>query len=192
MVQVLNAFHQPISLEAFLRLPETKPASEYYDGYILQKTMPQGKHSTVQRELTLHIERGLKSQQIARAFPELRCTFGGQSIVPDVSIFTWIRIPRDPDGAVSNQFMIPPDWVIEILSPGQSHGKTTKKILHCLKYGTQMGWLIDPDEATIFIYGSNLFLQVFDRDTLNAPLPVPVFASDLEVTVQDMINWLLE
>jgi len=37
-----------ISLEEFLLLPETEPASEYVDGLIYQKDMPQGKHSTLQ------------------------------------------------------------------------------------------------------------------------------------------------
>lgn len=36
------------SLEDFLQLPETKPASEYIDGRIYQKPMPQGEHSTLQ------------------------------------------------------------------------------------------------------------------------------------------------
>ena len=39
-----------ISLAEFLLLPETKPASEYIDGQIYQKEMPQGKHSTLQFE----------------------------------------------------------------------------------------------------------------------------------------------
>ena len=34
-----------LTLEEFLELPETKPASEYIDGAIRQKPMPQGKHS---------------------------------------------------------------------------------------------------------------------------------------------------
>ena len=37
-------------------------------------------------------------------FPELRCTFAGWSIVPDVSYFVLHRIPREPDGEVSNDF----------------------------------------------------------------------------------------
>lgn len=37
-----------LSLEEFLALPETKPASEYIDGQIYQKPMPQGKHSKLQ------------------------------------------------------------------------------------------------------------------------------------------------
>jgi Uma2 family endonuclease len=31
-----------LSLDEFLLLPETKPASEYIDGQILQKPIPQG------------------------------------------------------------------------------------------------------------------------------------------------------
>jgi Uma2 family endonuclease len=33
-----------LTLAEFLQLPETKPASEYIDGQIIQKPMPQGKH----------------------------------------------------------------------------------------------------------------------------------------------------
>ena len=34
-----------LTLEEFLKLPETKPASEYIEGEILQKSMPKAKHS---------------------------------------------------------------------------------------------------------------------------------------------------
>ncbi|MBD0364037.1 MAG: Uma2 family endonuclease [Coleofasciculus sp. C3-bin4] len=43
---------QSITLEEFLKRPETKPASEYIDGQIIQKPMPQGKHSTIQTEFS--------------------------------------------------------------------------------------------------------------------------------------------
>ena len=70
----------------FLALPEIKPANEFVDGTIYQKPMPQGKHSIIQRELTFSIDRPLRDRQIARAFPELRCTFGDRSTVPDISV----------------------------------------------------------------------------------------------------------
>jgi len=41
-----TTLHQPITLEEFLQLPQTKPASEFIDGYIYTKT--QGKHSRLQ------------------------------------------------------------------------------------------------------------------------------------------------
>ncbi|WP_299409342.1 Uma2 family endonuclease, partial [Acaryochloris sp. IP29b_bin.148] len=164
--------------------------SEYIDGYIVQKPMPQGKHSTIQRDLTMAVEMVLKPQRKGRVFPELRCTFAGRSIVPDIAIFTWERIPRDEDGSIANQFSLAPDWVVEILSPDQS--QATNKILFCLQQGTQLGWLIDPTEQTVLVYASEQALQVFDMDAPDRSLPVPNFALDVHLTVQDMVNWLLD
>ena len=112
---MLQAPSKILTLAEFLQLPDTKPAREYIDGQIIQKPMPQGKHSVIQGELVPAINGVVKSRQIARAFPELRCTFGGRSTVPDIAVFTWNRIPRDENGAVANTFLAAPDWTIEIL-----------------------------------------------------------------------------
>jgi len=179
-----------ITLEEFLKLPETKPSSEYIDGQVIQKPMPQGKHSTIQTEFSTTINATLKPRQIARAFSELRCTFGKRSIVPDISVFIWQRIPRDLSGEIANTFLTPPDWTIEILSPEQSQTRVTKNILHCLNHGTQMGWLIDPDEQTVFVHLPMQRLEVFDDP--KQLLPVPPFANDLMLNVESIFAWLLE
>ena len=46
---------QSLTLEAFLQLPETKPASELMNGQMTQKPMPQGEHSTLQGELVSRV-----------------------------------------------------------------------------------------------------------------------------------------
>lgn len=113
-----------LTLEEFLKLPETKPASEYINGQIIQKPMPQGEHSTIRGELVTVINAVVKPQRIARAFLGLRCTFGQRSTVPDISVFTWDRIPRDENGEIANVFLAAPDWTIELLSPDQSQTKS--------------------------------------------------------------------
>ena len=178
-----------LTLEAFLKQPETKPASEYVDGRAIRKPMPQGKHSKIQRELVLALDVLAKPEKIACAFPELRCTFGDRSIVPDISVFIWNRIPRDENGEIAITFSRAPDWTIEILSPGQSQAKVTKNILHCLKHGTQIGWLIDPDEKAVFIYRPKQEIEVFDEP--NTLLPVPSFAIALDLKIQDVFSCLL-
>ncbi len=177
------------TLEEFLQQPETEPASEYIDGQIIRKPMSQGKHSIVQGELVPAINAVVKPKRLARAFPELRCTFGDRSTVPDIAVFVWSRIPRDENGEVANAFLRAPDWTIEILSPEQSQTRVTKNILHCLKHGTEMGWLIDPDEQTVFVYRPGQAIEVFDEP--DALLPVPAFAIALQLTVKDLFNWLL-
>lgn len=179
-----------LTLEEFLDLPETKPASEYIDGQIIQKPMPQGEHSAIQTELATAINAVLRQQRIARAFSELRCTFGRRSIVPDISVFAWSRIPRKENGGVTNVFPIAPDWTIEILSPDQSQTKVTKNILYCLRHETQIGWLIDPAEQSVFVYLPDQATAVYDEP--EAQLPVPKFAKDFNLTVQNLFSWLLE
>ena len=181
---------QQLTLEEFLALPETKPASEYIDGKIIQKPMPQGKHSSIQTELSTAVNTQLRSQKIARAFSELRCTFGDRSIVPDISVFSWDRIARDQNGEIANIFQLAPNWTIEILSPDQSHTKVTKNILHCLDHGAEMGWLIDPSEKAILVYRPQQQTLVFDQPTNS--LPIPTFAKPIMLTVEGVFNWLLE
>lgn len=178
-----------LTLEEFLQLQETEPVSEYINGQIVPKPMPQGEHSAIQTELATAINAVTRSKQIARAFTELRCTFGERSLVPDISIFTWQQIPRQENGRVANIFTKAPDWTIEILSPDQSQTKVTKNILHCLNYSTQMGWLIDPKEQSVFVYLPDRPTTVFER--LEVRLPVPEFAKDFELTVGELFNWLL-
>lgn len=103
-------------LQEFLKLPETKPAKEFINGKIYQKPMPQGKHSTLQIELAAAINEQGRKQKIAYAFTELRCTFAGLSIVPNIAVFEWSRIPLDEKGQIVNRFEISPDWIIENLS----------------------------------------------------------------------------
>ncbi|NEO28637.1 MAG: Uma2 family endonuclease [Kamptonema sp. SIO4C4] len=186
MVQTHN---RPFTLEDFLQLPDTKPAQEYINGQIIQKPMPQGDHSIIQGELTTALNAVLKQQRVARAFPELCCTFAGRAMVPDVSVYTWERIPRRENGEVALNFAIAPDWIIEILSPEQSYTKLTQKILSCFKEETQLGWLIHPQEKSVFVYFPDAPVGVFD--TAEMVLPVPGFAQDFRLTVGNLFHWLM-
>ena len=185
MVQALS---RSIILKEFLTLPETKPANEYIDEIIHQKPIPQGKRSLLQRELTFALTMAFRADKAAQVFPELRCTFGERSIVPDVAVFKTERIPRDDNGEIANVFKLAPDWLIEILSPNQSHTRVIRNILHCLDYGAEMGWLIDPQEACIFVYQADESVQVFDQQAQN--LPTPAFAQSLTLSGDEVFAWL--
>ena len=185
-----------ITLAEFLVLPDTKPASEYIDGEIIQKPMPQGQHSVIQKKLLLTIDPILSEAGIAQVFPELRCVFGGRAVVPDVVIFEEANISYDENGEITNAVSIAPDWTIEILSPEQSTTRVLKNINHCLAHGTQMGWLIDPTDRSVFICLPNHTFQMIDEPT--TILPMPVFAAEIlqgrgyanELTVEMIFSWI--
>jgi Uma2 family endonuclease len=146
---MVQAPTKTLTLQGFLQQPETKPASEFIDGAIIQKPMPKGRHSRLQGKLCATINGVAEATKIAYAFPELRCSFGGRSIVPDLSIFQWQRIPFTPEGVVPDNFDLPPDWTIEILSPEQRPNKVLDNILYCLDHGSRLGWFIDPDDFSV-------------------------------------------
>ncbi len=176
-----------ISLEEFLQLPETKPASEYIEGAIEQKPMPQGEHSTLQIRLGTAVNEVALPKKIAHAFTELRCTFDGRSIVPDIAVFKWHRIPRTESGRIANKFEIYPDWMIEILSPEQSANKVIKKILFCLNQGTELAWLIDSADESVMIFQPEQLPVILSEEEM---LPVLNELADLQLPVKTLFQWL--
>jgi len=182
-----SAIRTQLTLEAFLAMPETKPASEFINGKIEQKPMPQGEHSCLQFELCKILNELGKPQKIAMAFPELRCVFGGRALVPDISVFRWQRIPRTDNGRIANRFELHPDWAIEILSPGQNQTKVIDNLLHCSNHGTELGWLLDSAEESVLVVDNAQRLQIFRGDKVVPSLP----ELKLNLTAQQIFDWLM-
>ncbi|MBD6619053.1 Uma2 family endonuclease [Komarekiella sp. 'clone 1'] len=174
------------TLEEFLKLPyiEESPAWEYINGEAIQKPMGGGKHSLLQKRLVAVID-ALGSNY--EAFPELRCTCGNRSVVPDVVVISTNQLPLDESGdLMSSGIDFAPAWVIEILSPAQSQTKVTGNILHCLRNGSQLGWLIDPSERSILVYQPNSL-----PDLLVGKDILPVLKDmNLKPSVDEIFAWL--
>jgi Uma2 family endonuclease len=81
---------------------------------------PGPRHSALQVEAGVYLDRHLRPRKLGRVFPELRTTFGGASLVPDVAVYSWGRVHRNQSGELATDAVTPPDLVVEILSPGQS------------------------------------------------------------------------
>jgi len=108
------------TLQEFLKLPETKPASEYIKGEIIQKPMPRGSivgcSSAMLSTLSQKVGRlPMRSQSCAVASVHAQlcqmwqCSSGHGQF--------------DADGEAPNDFLMHPDWMIEILSPEQSSNR---------------------------------------------------------------------
>ena len=183
---MVKTFSKSLTLEEFLKLLETKPASEYINGEVVQKPMPKARHSRLQAKFTTKINHITEEKQIAYAFPELRCTFEGRSIVPDVAILRWNKIELHQEEEPLDNVVVAPDWTIEILSPEQSSNKVTGNILHCLSHGCQLEWLVAPDDTSILIFLPNQQPQLFaGSDKLTVLNGV-----DIQLTAAEVFGWL--
>ncbi|MGB0560270.1 MAG: Uma2 family endonuclease [Spirulinaceae cyanobacterium] len=177
----------PITLEQFLTQPETEPASEYIDGEIIQKPMPKGRHSRLQGKLCAVINQVTEDAEFAYVFPELRCTCGGRSLVPDVVVFRWERIPFTAEGAVPDRFELAPDWTVEILSPDQSPNRVIGNILHLISAGCSLGWFIDPGDGSVLVFEPGKAPQLLKGSAI---LPV-LQGMELELMVEQVFGWLV-
>lgn len=179
---------QPISLtlDEFLKLPETKPAGAFIDGAIYKKPIPKSRHSRLQGKLIDGINDVVEAKKIAYAFPELRCTFGDRSIVPDIAVFYWQNIQLDEAGEPFDDVLAAPDWSIEILSPEQSSNRVTGNLLHCLNFGCKLGWLIDPGDRSVIVFRPQQQPDLFHQNDRLLVLE----GLDLTLTIDQLFGWL--
>jgi Uma2 family endonuclease len=145
------------TLRQFLAAPETKPASEYWLGQVRQQPMPTTKHSVIQGQLIVRMTLVAEARKPrrGRALPELRCTFAGRSVVPDLAYVLRERLPVDPDGTLSDRFLSAPDISIEIVSSDQTQSDLTEKLTWCVQNGVRLGWLIDPETQQVLEFCPN-------------------------------------
>jgi len=144
-----------LTLEEFLALPDTEPASEYVCGEVWQKPMPDEPHSILQFYLAELLTRFLRRERLGRVRLEWRCIFGPpgeeRAWVPDLVYVSFqTRPPSDPRR--ERHLRAAPDLAIEVMSPDQPAGRFADKLNFYLRHGVRFVWVVDPDEETIRVY----------------------------------------
>jgi len=71
-------------------------------------------------------------------------TFAGISTVPDLVVYRRERVPRDDDGQVAEDFAVPPDIAVEIISRGQSRTKLLERCRWYVEHGVPLAIFADP------------------------------------------------
>lgn len=178
---------KPLTLEQFLALPEEEPALEFADGVVTQKVSPKGYHSALQAELVERFNQSARPNKTARAFPELRASFGGVSCVPDIAVYRWERIPREAGGRIAQDFVDPPDITVEIVSPEQSVSGLVRRCLWLVAHGVQVGILVDPVDESVLAFRPEGQVSAWhggDRIDLSEVLP------DFKLTVEQLFEAL--
>lgn len=145
------------------------------------------RYSKLQISLASQINSWGEAKQLAYAFPGLRCTVGGRSMVPDLAVFVWGNLPLDDDDESVDRVEQAPDWAIEILSPDQTTTRPMDNLLFLLQQGTSLGWLIDPYERMVFAFQGNQAPIPLRGDD---PLPLLQALSQNSLTVTQLFKCL--
>ena len=178
-----------LTLDEFLRLPEAKPALEYIDGKVVQKVSPKATHSVFQRNFLGGLDAHGRQRRLGRAYPELRCTFGGRSVVPDISFFMRGRLLRDKWGRFLEDVFLPPDLAVEIISRGETIKNLTEKLDFCIRNGVRLGWLVQPTRERVFAFQPGHPTEILEGATvLTGGGVLPEFTLPLP----ELFGWLTE
>ncbi|MCC5648261.1 Uma2 family endonuclease [Nostoc sp. XA013] len=164
---ILQAKNQ-LTLQEFLNLSpgEGDITYELVDGQAIPKMSPKKFHSKLTRALLNLIEQCCEGK--GEVCPELAValTRRGQDWmpIPDILYISNERLPPDWDqeGACS----IPPDLVIEIISPGQTFGQMAAKAKDYLDAKVLRVWVVDSKARSITVFYPDAAPQTYMGEEL--------------------------
>lgn len=140
---------QRAAVEEYLARCDEPPYSEYVDGAIIDKAMPDWFHALIVKKLTI-------------LFAAYEANFGGVS-GPEIRVeFDTGRVPeyRLPDYAYwapgletrRGRFGAPPTLAVEVRSPDEPLPSQRAKCRYFRRNGVAVAWLIDPTSRTVEIF----------------------------------------
>lgn len=140
-----------LTLDEFLALPETEPPSEFICGEVIQKPMPSPFHSPVVARACRLFDEELErtGEGFVMSDPRHADRDEDRAYLPDVAIVRASRMPRDHATLFRGPLEFPPDIAIEVLSPDDRPSRVSNKVSFYLRSGTEIVWLIDPEERTL-------------------------------------------
>ncbi|MEH1971072.1 Uma2 family endonuclease [Nostoc sp.] len=164
---ILQAKNQ-LTLQEFLNLPpgEGDITYELVDGQASPKMAPKKFHSKLTRTLLNLIDQCCEGK--GEVCPELavQLTRRGQDWmpIPDILYISNERLPPDWDqeGACS----VPPDLVIEIISPGQTFGQMAAKAKDYLDAKVLRVWILDSKARSITVFYPDAAPQTYMGEEL--------------------------
>lgn len=175
-----------ITLEQYEALPEEKRA-EVFDGVIYDMASPSQDHQTISIELSTIINAYIKSKKgscrVFHAPFDVKLSDQPLTIVqPDIMV---ICDKNKLDGKRCNGA---PDFIIEIVSPGNPSDDYIRKLYYYKNYGVREYWIVDPRRKTVtinYFEGNKLSIQY----SFDSTIKVNIY-DDLLINFSDIADLL--
>ncbi|MHC5733988.1 Uma2 family endonuclease [Nostoc sp.] len=182
---ILQAKNQ-LTLQEFLNLSpgEGDITYELVDGQAIPKMSPKFFHAKLTRVLLNLIEKSCEGK--GEVCPEwaVALTRRGRDWmpIPDILYISYERLPANWDE--NEACPVPPDLVIEIISPGQTFGQMTAKAKDYLDAKVLRVWVLDSKARSITVFYPDAAPQTYMGEEL---LTDSLFEG-LEFTVEQMFQ----
>ena len=169
--------------EDYWNLPEGQRA-ELIDGKLYAMAPPNRIHQEISGELFTVIHRYIKSQNGAcKVYPApfaVNLTANDKTWVePDISVIcdTSRLSDRGCEG--------PPDWIIEILSPGSTRTDCAIKLFKYRTAQLREYWIVNPEKKSIIVYDFEHEQQT-NQYSFEDTVPVCIY-EDLKICIEEIL-----
>lgn len=173
-----------LTLEEFWALPPGETSYELVDGRATPKVSPKEFHSVLTFALTTLLSRWCKGKGRTRLEWALTLKRNGRdwSPIPEV---TYVSYDRLPPSIFRNQACpVPPELVIEIISPGQTFEEFENKAKDYFNAGVLRVWVVDPEAISITAFYPDRTSRLYTGDTKI----MDTLLTGLELTAQLMFE----
>lgn len=152
-----------VTLDEYLAMAETEPATELIDGRLEQKPVGRYRHGRAQTRLAQALGR-FPATQLGEAITELTVRFPAadrpNARIPDVSYWLPGNVP-DPDQDYPDEA---PDLAAEVLSKDQSRRSLQQRLDFLRSAGSACTLLIDPWARTIEVHDGEQSWLAYEDD----------------------------
>jgi len=164
-------------------IPQTKPATEYINGRLVQKMSPRGAHALAQGAFVTAMSVWADAERRGRVGPEWDFDLAPSGertnrLVPDVAYVSYERIGWEDDEAAQTP-IVAPNVAVEILSPGQTVANSAERVRIFLACGAELVILVDPERHFAVLNDGGEPMRI-ERDGAIEHRALPGFSMPLE------------
>lgn len=167
-----------LTLEEFLELPDTKPASEYACGEVFQKPSAGFMRSALRGYLAYRMYDFVQAHRFGEFAFGWNCVFGPDDdqrvYVPDLMFISAERVTND------ETFWGAPDLTVDVLTPEHDAYRFAARIQFYLENGVRLAWVLNTTRHTAVIFrpGEDE-RELTEADTLDGEDVLPGFCLPL-------------
>ena len=169
--------------EGWLDVPQTRPATEYIDGRLVQKMSPRPKHWLLAGQLVARVNAWCDATGLGRCGPEadfdLTLPDGGRvRVVPDVVYLSYADVSKKdlhPESVPQR----PPTVAFEIVSPNDPNRPTVQRKLDAYKKAGATVVVIDDQARTVTLHAGADQEKTFRENEILELGAMPNFRLDL-------------
>jgi Uma2 family endonuclease len=177
-----------MTVAEFARLPDTGTPSELVRGRVVQMNPPKPYHGWICANVVGLLSNHVKAQ-------DLGYVLGNDSGVvterdpdtlrgADVAFYSFAKVPRDSLSR-TDYLEVPPDLVIEVLSPDDRWRRVLAEVAEYLNAGVGVVGVLDPEGRTFHLYEGDRAVRVLAEDD---ELTLPDLLGDFRVAVRRFLD----